>query len=259
MGFKTLIFDKKGEVAYVTLNRPEVLNAYSIQMRDDLYEVLTFVRDDPEVRVVIFAGAGRAFCAGADLTEFGTAPSPVIAREVRWKRDLWGVLKDMPKITIAAMHGYVFGSGMEMALLSDFRLAAEGTRFGLPETALGFIPGAGASQALPRIAKPGTALAMILAGERIDAQEARRIGLVHRVVARESLMAEAEGLARRILSAGPLAVPLAKEAVSKGLDLSLEEGLRLEARLSALVWSTDDAWEGLRAHVEGRAPQFSGR
>lgn len=228
-------------------------------MRDDLYEVFTAVRDDPDVGAMIISGAGKAFCAGADLSEFGTAPSPVIAREVRWERDLWGVLKDMDKLTIAAMHGYAFGSGLELALLSDLRYAAEGTVFGLPETGLGFIPGAGATQSLPRIVSSGRALEIILACQRIDSAEAYRLGLVHRVFPRESLLAEAEAIARRILDAGPLAVPLAKEAINSGLDLTLAEGLALESRLGEIAFGTLDAWEGLRAHVEGRAPEFRGR
>lgn len=259
MTFYTVIYEKQGAIAYVTLNRPKALNAYNIQMRDDLYEIFTAVRDDPEVRAMIVSGMGRAFCAGADLTEFGTAPSPVIAREVRWGRDLWGVLKDLDKLTVVAMHGYVLGSGLELALLSDLRLAAEGTIFGLPEAVLGFIPGAGATQSLPRVVKPGIALEMMLTCNRIDAKEAYRIGLIHRIVAQGSLLKEAEAIAAKVLAAGPLAVSLAKEAIDAGLDLSLKEGLELEARLSEMALSTADAWEGMRAHAEGREPVFRGR
>ncbi|MBI4318517.1 MAG: enoyl-CoA hydratase/isomerase family protein [Chloroflexi bacterium] len=258
MKFKTVVYEKSGDVAHVVLNRPEALNAYNVQMRDDLYEVFTAVRDDPEVLVMIVSGSGRAFCAGADLSEFGRAPSPIVARDVRWERDLWGVLKDLDKITIAAMHGHALGSGLEMALFCDLRVAAEGTQFGLPEAALGFIPAAGATQSLPRIVKGGTALAMILACQRINAVEAHRIGLVHRVVAKESLLAEAEGMARSVLKAGPVALALAKEAVNRGLDLSLKEGLALEARLAEFAFATRDAWEGLHARVCGREPKFRG-
>ena len=252
----TVVYEKQGAIARVTLNRPRALNAYNIQMRDDLYEVFTAVRDDPDVRAMIISGAGKAFCAGADITEFGTAPSPIIAREVRWGRDLWGALKDLDKLTVAAMHGFVFGSGLEMALLCDLRFAAEGTIFGLPEDALGFIPGAGATQTLPRVIRPGTALEMILTCDRIDATEMHRVGLVHRVFPQDSLLAEAGEVAREVLSAGPVAVSLAKEAINSGLDITLREGLDLEARLADLVFSTSDAWEGMRAHVEGRKPVF---
>lgn len=258
MSFETVIYDKDDSIARVTLNRPKSLNAYSVQMRDDLYEVFTAIRDDPEVRVVIISGAGRAYCAGADLTEFGTSPSPVAARDIRWARDVWGVLRNLAKVTIVAMHGYALGSGLELALLCDFRLAAEGTVFGFPETSLGFIPAAGGTQSLPRVVKPGTALKIILSSERIGADEAYRIGLVHKVVPAETVMAEAEGLARRILEGAPLAQRLIKEAVLRGLDLPLDDGLDLEARLATLAFSTADALEGLRARARGRQPVFRG-
>ncbi|TAK36697.1 MAG: enoyl-CoA hydratase/isomerase family protein [Chloroflexota bacterium] len=259
MSYKTVIYQKDDTIARVTLNRPEVLNAYSIQMRDDLYEIFTAVRDDPDVRVMIISGAGRAYCAGADLSEFGTTPSPVIARSVRWARDVWGVLRNMNKITVVAMHGHALGSGLELAMMCDLRLAAEGTRFGLPETSLGFIPAAGGTQSLPRGVKAGTALAMVLSSERIDATEALRIRLVNRVVPAGSLMAEAEALAQRVLSGAPLAVGLVKEAMNRGLDLSLEQGLDGERRLADLIFATSDAWEGLRAQVEGREALFRGK
>ncbi len=259
MSFETVIYEKQGEIGWVTLHRPERLNLYNVQMRDDLFEVLTAVRDDLEVRALIIHGAGSGFCAGADLSEFGTAPSPVIAREVRWARDVWGVLREMEKLTIAAMHGFALGSGLELALLCDLRLAAEGTRFGFPEAGLGLMPAAGGTQSLPRAVGRGAALAMVLTGDRIEAEEAYRLGLIHGTVPRESLLPEAEAMARRVLSAGPVAVVLAKAAVNGGLDLTLEQGLRLEERLSNLAFTTRDAWEGIRAHVEGREPAFRGQ
>jgi enoyl-CoA hydratase/carnithine racemase len=156
-GFATLIYEKEGPIAQVTLNRPQALNAYSIQMRNDLFEVLGAIRDDPEVRVALFCGAGeKAFCAGADLNEFLTAPSPTIARQVRFGRDLWGLFLSLPQPLIAALHGYVIGSGIENALCCDLRIASEDARFRLPEVGLGIIPGAGGTQTLPRtIGRPG--------------------------------------------------------------------------------------------------------
>src|SRR5512136_916022 len=151
-GFRTVIYEKKEQIAYVTLNRPQALNAYSVQMRDDLYEVLSAIRDDDEVRVAILKGAGdKAFCAGADLTEFLTAPSVVEARKIRAVRDLWRLFLSIPQPLIAALHGYVLGSGMEIALLCDLRIASDDVVFGLPEVGLGIIPGAGGTQTLPRI------------------------------------------------------------------------------------------------------------
>src|SRR5215216_3941014 len=145
-GFDTIDYAIRDGVAWVTLNRPAVLNAYNMRMRDELYEVLSAVRDDAEVRAMVVRGAGRAFCAGADLTEFGTAPSPTEARRIRFARDVWSVLSGLEIPTVAALHGFVFGSGLEMALFCDLRLAASGTLLGLPEVRLGMIPAAGGTQ-----------------------------------------------------------------------------------------------------------------
>lgn len=235
--FSTILYDKGDHgVAYVTLNRPQVLNALNVQMRDDLYQVVYAIREDPEVRVVIFKGAGdRAFCAGADLTEFGSAPSPVIARKVRWERDLWGTLARTYKPMIAAIHGFCLGSGLELSMLCDIRIATEDARFGLPEVGLGIIPAAGGSQTLPRVVERGHALELALTGDVVDAQHALRIGLVNRLVPKGEHLASAESVARKILEKDQRAVMLAKEAVVRGLDLPLAEGIRLEAQLAAMT------------------------
>jgi len=233
-GFETLIYEKRDGIAYVTLNRPESLNVYTIQMRDDLYEILRAIKDDRDVKVGIFRGAGeKAFCAGADLSEFLTAPPPVIARQVRWQRDVWGLFLSIPQPLIAALHGYVLGSGIEMALCCDIRIASEDVRFGLPEVGLGIIPAAGGTQTLPRLIGRGKALEMLLTNRWIDAEEAYRIGLVNHVVPKETLLQEAEKMARKIASHDPVAVRYAKQAVVKGLDLTLAQGLDLEKRLAA--------------------------
>jgi enoyl-CoA hydratase len=236
--FETIIYEKQNDIAYVTLNRPHALNAYNLKMRDELYQVLGAIKDDPEVRVAIFRGAGeRAFCAGADLTEFLTAPSPIIARQVRWERDVWGLFLSIPKPLIAAVHGYVLGSGIEIALCCDIRLASEDAQFGLPEPGLGIIPAAGGSQTLPRVIGRAEALEILLSGRWIRAEEAYRLRLVNRVVPRNELLPEAERLARKIANFDPIAVSYAKQAVTRGLDLSLEQGLELEARLAHLIIS----------------------
>ena len=201
-------------------------------MRDELYQVLGAIRDDSEVRVAIFCGAGeRAFCAGADLSEFLTAPSPVVARQVRWERDIWGLFLSITKPLIAALHGYVLGSGIEIALCCDIRLASEDAQFGLPEVGLGIIPAAGGSQTLPRTIGRAKALEILLTGRWVKAEEAHRLRLVNRVVSRAELLPEAERLANKIKAHSPLAVSYAKQAITRGLDLSLEQGLELEARL----------------------------
>jgi len=236
--FETIIYDKQNDIGYVTLNRPQNLNAYNIQMRDELYQVLSAIRDDPEVRVAILKGAGeRAFCAGADLTEFLTAPSPVIAREVRWERDVWGLFLSIDKPLIAALHGYVLGSGLEMALCCDIRLASEDVQFGVPEMGLGIIPAAGGSQTLPRVIGRGHALEILLSGRWVKAEEAYRLKLVNRVVPREELLPAVEKLANKIKSHSPVALGCAKQAITRGLDLSLKQGLELESRLGARLVS----------------------
>lgn len=233
-GFETVIYEKKEQIAYVTLNRPQALNAYSVQMRDDLYEVLSAIRDDDEVRVAILKGAGdKAFCAGADLTEFLTAPSVVEARKIRAVRDLWRLFLSIPQPLIAALHGYVLGSGMEIALLCDLRIASDDVVFGLPEVGLGIIPGAGGTQTLPRIIGLSWSLDMLLTNRRLASDEAYRIGLVNRVVPRAALLPAVESMARNIASFDPAAVRKAKEAVLRGLDLSLSDGLDLEKRLAS--------------------------
>jgi len=234
--FKTLIYEKSDSIAYVTLHRPQVLNIYNIRMRDNLYEVLQAIRDDPEVRVAIFKGAGeKAFCAGADLSEFLTAPSPVIARQVRFGRDVWGLFLSIPQPLIAAVHGYVLGSGIEIALCCDIRIASEDARFGLPEVGLGIIPAAGGTQTLPRIIGRGRALEMLLTNRWLTSAEAFQFGLVNRVVPKDKLLDTAGELAKKIASYDPMAVRNAKQAVVRGLDLPLTEGLDLERRLASAL------------------------
>ena len=232
--FKTLIYEKKNAIGYVTLNRPEFLNVYNVQMRDDLFEILSAIKDDPEVVVGIFKGAGeKAFCAGADLSEFLTAPSPAVAREVRWERDVWGLFLNIAQPLIAAVHGYVLGSGIEIALCCDMRIASEDARFGLPEVGLGIIPAAGGTQTLPRTVGRARALEMLLTNRWISAEDALRIGLVNRVVSRDKMVHTAEKMAKKIASSNPRAVRNAKKAVMKGLDLTLTQGLDLEKRLAS--------------------------
>ncbi|MDP2744801.1 MAG: enoyl-CoA hydratase/isomerase family protein [Dehalococcoidia bacterium] len=234
--FKTLLYEVEDGLAYVTLNRPQVLNIYNIQMRDDLHQVLGAIKEDPEVKAVILKGTGeKAFCAGADLSEFLTAPSRIIARQARWERDVWGLFLSLPQPMIAALHGFVLGSGIEMALCCDIRLASEDVRFGLPEAGLGIIPAAGGTQTLPRLIGRAKSLEMVLGGVWMDAREAHRVGFVNQVVPRAQLLPAAVGLAREIMAHDAQAVRTIKEAVNRGLDLSLGEGLELEARLAARV------------------------
>lgn len=236
--FQTVIYEKSDNIAYITLNRPHVLNVYNLQMRDELYQILCAIKDDDEVKVTILKGAGnKAFCAGADLSEFLTAPSPIIARQVRWERDIWGLFLSLPQPLIGAFHGYTLGSGMEMALCCDLRIASEDARFGLPEVGLGIIPAAGATQTLPRVVGRAKALEMLLTTDRFDAREAYDVGLVNKVVPSTQLLATAQEMARKIMSYSHVAVSYAKQAVVRGLDLPLLEGLELERRFADLLFS----------------------
>jgi enoyl-CoA hydratase/carnithine racemase len=231
--FEVIIYEKRDGVAYITLNRPKALNAYNIRMRDELCEVLGAIKDDDEVDVVILKAAGeKAFCAGADLTEFLTAPPPVFARQARFERDVWGRFLSVPQPVIVAVHGYVLGSGIEMSLCCDIRLASDDARFGLPEPGLGIIPAAGGSQTLPRTIGQATALEILLSGRWIDAREALHLKLVNRILPRAELYPEAEKVARKIQSYDKNAVRTVKQAVWRGMDLTLRDGLELETRLA---------------------------
>ena len=231
-GFQTIRYRKAQGIAWISLNRPRVLNAYNMEMRDELYQVVEALKDDPEVGVAIFKGEGSAFCAGADLTEFGTAPSLAIARAVRWERDIWGSFLSISKPLIAAIHGYCLGSGVEIALLCDIRIAAVDAVFGMPEVALGMIPAAGGTQTLPRFLGIPRALELLLTRRRIDDYQALELGLVSKVMPREALDSEAEATARRLLSTSQPAVRAVKDAVGQGMELPLEMALDLEARLA---------------------------
>ncbi|MFC2018042.1 enoyl-CoA hydratase/isomerase family protein [Chloroflexota bacterium] len=255
--FQTILYDKKNDIGYITLNRPQALNVYNVQMRDELYQVLAAVKDDPDIKVVLLRGEGeRAFCAGADLSDFLTAPSPAVARQVRWERDVWGLFVSLPQPVICALHGYVLGSGIEMALCCDLRIASEDARFGLPEVSLGIIPAAGGTQTLPRTVGRAKSLEMLLTGVWIDAEEALEMGLVNRIVPRKELLSIVEGLAEKIMSRSAIAAKYTKEAIKRGGDMSLEDGMEMEKRLAEIVLSGEDALEGIRAFLENRPPCF---
>ena len=226
-----VLYDKLDGIALITLNRPAALNAVNLAMRDELWGLLLAVRDDPDVRVAVLRGAGeRAFCAGADIKEFGTAPSVIDARRARQERDLWGLMVELETPLIAQIHGWALGAGCEMSLLCDLRIAADDARLGLPEVTLAYIPSAGGTQTLPRVVAHGDASRIILSGEPVDAVTALRMGLVHRVVPRAALEAEVMALARQI-AARPLQVVRAiTRTLWQGADLPLAEALAFERR-----------------------------
>lgn len=240
-GFEVLIFENRDGIGHVTLNRPKALNSYNLQMRNELYQVLSAIKEDREIKAVIFKGAGKkAFCAGADLSEFLSAPSPVIARDVRFERDVWGLFLSIEQPLIAALHGYVLGSGIEIALCCDIRIASDDAKFGLPEVGLGVIPAAGGTQTVPRAVGQSKTLEMLLTDRWIKAEEAYQSGMVNMVVPRDKLLRKAEDTAKKIVSFSPEAVRYAKQAVTRGLDMTLSEGLNLEKRLNTRLAVSDN-------------------
>ena len=233
--FRTIVFEKVGRVAHLALNRPERLNAYSVAMRDDFAEALHLVAEDDEIGALLITGKGRAFCAGADLSEFGTAPSQVIARNARWQRDVWGQLLGLDKPIVVAAHGYCIGSGVEILLLGDLRIAASDTVFAMPEVQLGMIPAAGGSQTLPANVGPSVALDLLYTGRRFGAAEAMAYGVVSRVVEPDDLETTAWQIVQELseLPAGFAAA--LKSAWRPGSDMPLDAGLALEQRLATAV------------------------
>ncbi|OGK99877.1 MAG: hypothetical protein A3E31_01490 [Candidatus Rokubacteria bacterium RIFCSPHIGHO2_12_FULL_73_22] len=259
MAWETIRYAAADGVATVTLDRPDVLNAMNEPMRRELTECFTRLAVDDAVRVVVLAGAGeRAFSAGADIREFVQPPVPVRFREERKRVDFRAVMDRCPQPMIAAIRGYALGGGLELALACDIRIAAEDAQLGLTEISLAIIPGGGGTQRLPRLVGRGKALEMILTGARIGAPEALRIGLVERVVPPGEVLAAAQELARALAARAPVALRYAKEAVVKGLELPLAEGLRLENDLATLLRTTEDRLEGARAFLEKREPRFTG-
>lgn len=228
-----VLAEREGDVLWLTLNRPEALNAVHLEMRDELWTFIRLLRDDPSVRVAVIRGAGpRAFSAGADITEFGTAPSVIEARDARRDRDLWGELAAVRVPLIAAIHGFAFGAGLELSLYCDLRIAADDAQFAIPEVTLGYIPSAGGSQTVPRHINRGDALRMATTGDPIGADEAFDLGLVHAVVPRSKLEETAREWAERLARQDPRALRATKRAVVEGLDMPLAAGLALERRLA---------------------------
>jgi len=235
--WRAIRLEREDGVVTLTLDRPAVLNAYNIEMRDDVFAALGLVTRDPTVRVLLVRGAGRAFSTGGDLAEFGTSPSPVRAREIRQVRDVWKRWLGLPCVSIAAVHGLAVGGGLEMALLCDLMVCAKDARLSLPETGLGLIPGVGGTQTLPRAIGLGRAAGVVLAGASIDGREAARIGLAVAAVPARRLEAVVHDLAGRVAALEPRLVRALKSCVQRGLDLPLPAALRLERRYTRKLGS----------------------
>jgi enoyl-CoA hydratase len=260
MSYTAIRYEVDDGVATVTLNRPDVHNAMNDAMRHELTAVFTALATDDTVRVVVVTGEGdRAFSAGADIREFVDVPTITGFREQRKRIDFRQAMDRCPQPIIAAIRGYAFGGGLEMALACDIRIAGDDAQLGLTEINLAIIPGGGGTQRLPRLVGRGKALEMILTGSRLPADEALRIGLVERVVPAAEVKTAARDFARTIADKAPVALRYAKEAVVKGLELPLADGIRLEGDLSALLRTTDDRLEGARAFLDKRKPRWTGR
>ncbi|MGF6959654.1 enoyl-CoA hydratase-related protein [Paraburkholderia youngii] len=255
-----ILYEKRNGIAYVTVNRPKVLNALSTQTWKDLRTAFEDAREDTVVRGVILTGAGdKAFIAGADISELAHASAIEAEQSSRFGQAVLDLIENLGKPVVAAINGFALGGGCETAMACTLRIAVEHAKLGQPEVKLGLLPGGGGTQRLPRLVGKGRALQLILSAELISAQEAWRIGLVNEVVPAADLIGRAEAILKMIASNAPVAVRLSLEAVNKGLDANQSEGLALEASYFGLCAATDDKKEGTSAFLEKRAPQFVGR
>src|SRR6266576_5357700 len=257
--YETLLLERAGRVAIVTINRPDKRNALNIKTREEGAAVLEELSTDDSVGIVVFTGAGdKAFVAGADIAEF-SGRTAITQREVMTGRSLFTAIDTFPKPVIAMINGYCLGGGCELALACDIRIASETASFGQPEINLGIIPGGGGTQRLTRLVGEGKAMEMILSGEIIDAKSAFSMGLVNHVFPADLLQAKTMELANRIAEKSPIALSLSKEAVKVASRSNLDEGLRREVDLFALCFSTEDKDEGVGAFLEKRKPNFTGK
>ena len=260
MNFENILLEKKNAIAYVTVNRPKVLNALNMATMEELRAAFHDIKNDKDIRVVIFTGAGeKAFIAGADIGELAKHDSVSGKEYTHRGQSVLNLIENLSKPVIACINGFALGGGCEIAMACTVRLASENAKLGQPEVKLGIVPGYGGSQRLPRLVGKGLAMQQILTGDMITAQEAHRIGLVNEVTAPADLIPRAEAIAAKIIANAPLAVQYAMEAVNKGMEMPLAEGLYLEATLFGVCCATEDKKEGTTAFLEKRQPQFKGR
>ena len=257
---ENVLYEKKDGIAYVTLNRPKVLNALNQRTWQDLRAAFEDARDDATVRGVILTGAGdKAFIAGADISEIAHLTAVDAERSSRYGQDILTLVENLGKPVIADVNGFALGGGCETAMACTIRVASVHARFGQPEVTLGIIPGGGGTQRLPRLVGKGRALQIILSGAMITAQEAYRIGLVDEVVPATDLIPRAEAILKQIFANAPVAIRFSLEAVNRGLETSQAEGMALEASLFGLCAGTEDKDEGTQAFLQKRAAKFKGR
>jgi enoyl-CoA hydratase/carnithine racemase len=259
LALANVLYEKKGSVAYVTVNRPKVLNALNTPTWSDLRKAFEDAQDDAAIRGVILTGAGdKAFIAGADIGELAQVTAVEAEQTSRFGQEVLDLVENLGKPVIAAINGFALGGGCETAMACTIRIAVDSARFGQPEVRLGLIPGGGGTQRLPRLVGKGRALQLILSGEMITAQEAYRIGLVNEIVPAAELITRAEAILTKIATNAPIAIKFALEAANKGMETSQSEGLLLEASYFGLCAATEDKKEGTTAFLEKRAPRFRG-
>jgi enoyl-CoA hydratase len=255
-----VLYEKRDAIAYVTVNRPKVLNALNAPTWQDLRTAFADAQNDPAVRGVILTGVGdKAFIAGADIGALAQATAIDAERSSRFGQQVLDLIENLGKPVVAAINGFALGGGCETAMACTIRIAVEHAKFGQPEVKLGLLPGGGGTQRLPRLVGKGRALQLILSGGIISAQEAYRIGLVNEVVPAADLITRAEAILNEIATNAPIAVKYALDAVNNGMEASQDEGLALEASYFGLCAGTEDKKEGTSAFLEKRAPQFHGR
>jgi enoyl-CoA hydratase len=260
MNFENILFEKNNAIAYVTVNRPKVLNALNMATMEELRSAFHDIKNDASIRVVIMTGAGeKAFIAGADIGELAKH-DPVSAKAYTHRgQSVLNLIENLGKPVIACINGFALGGGCEIAMACTMRLASENAKLGQPEVKLGIIPGYGGTQRLPRLVGKGIAMQLLLSGEMITAQEAHRIGMVNEIVAAAELIPRAQDIAQKIIANAPLAVQYTMEAVNRGMEMPLAEGLFLEATLFGVSCATEDKKEGTSAFLEKRQAQFKGK
>ncbi|MGO9126277.1 MAG: enoyl-CoA hydratase/isomerase family protein [Terriglobales bacterium] len=260
MSYENILFEKKNSIAYVTVNRPKVLNALNMATMEELRSAFTDAKNDAGIRVVILTGSGeKAFIAGADIGELAKHDAVSGKEYTHRGQSVLDLIENLTKPVVACINGFALGGGCEIAMACTMRLASENAKLGQPEVKLGIIPGYGGTQRLPRLVGKGRAMQLILSGEMITAQEAHRMGLVNEVTAAAELIPRAEAIAQKIIANSPLAVQYSMEAVNRGFGLPLSDALYLEAVLFSVACSSEDKKEGTAAFLEKRPPQFKGK
>ncbi|PLR87350.1 enoyl-CoA hydratase-related protein [Bacillus sp. V33-4] len=255
----SVLMTTEGHIAVVTLNREDALNAFNYETLAELQMVAEEIRVNKEIRVVIFTGAGdKAFSVGADLKERKTLTEQQVKRNLYKINEVFNLIDQLPQPTIAAINGYAFGGGMELALACDIRIGAEGTQMGLTETSLAIIPGAGGTQRLPRLIGQSKALELILTARRLTSEEAYEYGLLNKISKREQLQADCLAMAESMLNNGPIALQQAKFAIKNGMNTDLQTGMQIERKAYEITIPTADRLEALQAFSEKRKPEYKG-